>query len=146
MPRHDTDRARFALDRVRSVEGDAQRDKYKTELLKLPARLHTSGLGQTLAYHLAGGGGSPKARIADWLGEWLLDEQEGTSRDGAALITRITREGAEAYYRRSSAEARALAPWLKRFAEAFLAGGGGATGAAGGASPGQGATASGEPA
>jgi hypothetical protein len=33
---------------------------------------------------------------------------------------------AEAKYREASAEARALAVWLKRFAEAFIAGEGGA--------------------
>lgn len=125
-------RASFALKRIDEIKSDAERKKdlpkYKTQLLKLPARLHTSGLGQTVAFYLASGSGSPEATICGWLETWLRTAKVyGNGR----LIDWITGnvkdlEGeagkAETQYRQASAEARALAVWLKRFAEAFLAG------------------------
>lgn len=121
-------RAQFALEKIDGVKNDTEkRAKYKTQLLKLPARLHTSGMGQTVAFYLAEGNGSPEATICGWLGTWL--HEVGIYEDGD-LIRSITgstpklrkdEERTELLYRQASAEARALAVWLKRFAEAFLA-------------------------
>ncbi len=123
------ERAAFALQRVEAVRDDPHRTnaKYKTQLLKLPARLHTNGLGQTAAYLLAQKDKSPEREIYDWLQKWLHPDDHRLYPPRQRLIDCITGNAqglkdAENDYRRASAEARALAVWLKRFAEAFLEG------------------------
>jgi CRISPR-associated protein Cmr5 len=125
------ERAKFALERIDAVV-QAKKDlaKFKTQLVKLPARLHSNGLGQTVAFYLATGEGKPEVEICRWLETWL--SRERNVYPAGKLIHCITGsalpEGAdaEAKYREASAEARALAVWLKRFAEAFIADGSGA--------------------
>lgn len=121
-------RASFALEKVEPVaqkpDFAASRGKYKTQLLKLPARLHSNGLGPTVAFYLAAGRNSPEATICGWIEEWL--HQVGLYGN-LELIHGVTGTGlmeaeAEALYRRASAEVRALAVWLKRFAEAYIEG------------------------
>lgn len=117
-------RARFALERVRGVLQNGEREKYRTQLLKLPARMHTNGFGQTVAFYLAAGGkNKPEVVICTWLEKWLRDQ--GVYPPGVPLIDALTGNGmredeAESKYRVASDEARALAVWLKRFAEAFI--------------------------
>ena len=120
MGNREQHRASFALEKVEGVKSHSA--KYKTQLLKLPARLHTNGLGQTVAFYLAAGKDSPEAKICSWIECWLRDPRVGTYSPGQRLIVSIT-SGSEDAYRRASEEARALALWLKRFAEAFLEGG-----------------------
>jgi CRISPR type III-B/RAMP module-associated protein Cmr5 len=116
-------RARFALEKIDSIKKGGDKGKYKTQLLKLPARLHSNGLGQTVAFYLSAGSGKPEARICEWIEEWL---RQRVDLQGRGLLGCIVGEGsgeaAEATYRAASAEARALAVWLKRFAEAFIEG------------------------
>lgn len=119
----DQQRAQFALKKVNGIPG--QKEKYKTQLLKLPARLHTSGFGQTVAFYLSSGSDSPEAAICGWIGDWM---REMKIYDTRPLIESIAGNGmspeeAERKYRVAASEARALSVWLKRFAEAFLAGG-----------------------
>jgi CRISPR-associated protein Cmr5 len=117
-------RASFALARIDEIKSSPDKAKYKTQLLKLPARLHSNGLGQTVAFYLSvGKQQKPEWVICDWLQTWLRD-QGAIFPPGSDLIHSLaaTDEGAEARYREASAEARALAVWLKRFAEAFIAG------------------------
>lgn len=124
-------RARFALEQVRSVRDRPRAGEYKSDLVKLPARLHHNGLGQTVAFYLSAGGDTPEATICGWLGDWLSREGQPyeSLRDDGTLVDWITGhhrafegdgEDAEVLYRRASAEARALGTWLKRFAEAFI--------------------------
>jgi len=116
-------RAAFALQRIEEISPqEKSRAKYKTELVKLPARLHTSGLGQTVAFYLSAGSDKPEWQICLWLEKWLRDQvyTEEKYKD-RRLIDSLTGD-TEAKYRRASAEARALSIWLKRFAEAFLEG------------------------
>ena len=120
MANRDLARAKFALREVQGVPADKKlREKYKTQLLKLPARLHTNGLGQTVAFYLSSGAGSAEDRICRWFEDWLRGPAVGIYPADRDLIDAIT-AGTEDSYRRASAEARALASWLKRFAEAFL--------------------------
>ena len=124
-------RAKFALGKVEGIKGmePKTRAKYKTQLLKLPARLHTSGLGQTVGFYLAAGGDKPEVVICGWLEEWLREsEVYGVSGPLIHWITGSVPElqndddKAESLYRHASADVRALAVWLKRFAEAFIEG------------------------
>lgn len=118
------ERAKFALSRIDGIGDGDRRAKLKTQLLKLPARLHTSGLGQTVAFYLANGPSSPEKEICDWLETWLQEVE--IYGDGKLIrwitgaVDELDPEEAETRYRRASAEARALAVWLKRFAEAFV--------------------------
>lgn len=128
-------RAAFALARIDEVKTLPDKAKYKTQLLKLPARLHSNGLGQTVAFYLSVGTSNPpkpEKVICDWLQTWLTTEtQEKIYPSTQPLVKSLTGLGlapeldAEAKYREAAAEARALAVWLKRFAEAFIAGEGG---------------------
>src|SRR5262249_43914092 len=56
-------RAEFALKKVDEVKGGKDKAKFKTQLLKLPARLHNNGLGQTVAFYLSAGKGKPEVII-----------------------------------------------------------------------------------
>lgn len=120
-------RAAFAAVKVRGLRGRDDRAKYKTQLLKLPARLHANGLAQTTAFYLSAGAGKPEAVICGWLKEWLQAGPESESKGPgiygpqADLVDSLT-GGNESQYRAASAEARALSVWLKRFAEAFIEG------------------------
>jgi len=128
MPTLEQRRAKFALEKIEEIKSlsDKDRAKYKTQLLKLPARLHSNGLGQTVAFYLSAGPGKPETVICDWLQSWLVGEQE--LYPPQALVNSLAgiglRQGMdpESRYRTASTEARALAVWLKRFAEAFIAG------------------------
>jgi CRISPR-associated protein Cmr5 len=120
-------RAAFALEKVERIKDGEHKAKYKTQLLKLPARLHSNGLGQTVAFYLSAGPDKPEAVICGWLESWL--NREGGTYSGGRLIDNVlgkskdmSDEDAESKYREASVEARALAVWLKRFAEAFIAG------------------------
>jgi CRISPR type III-B/RAMP module-associated protein Cmr5 len=113
------ERAKFALAKVKGIA--QSKDKFKTQLVKLPARLHTNGLGQTVAFYMSAGQGKPEYEICNWLGAWLKEDGNPYHNVNGALIDAITGQDA-ATYRAASQEARALANWLKRFAEAFLDG------------------------
>ncbi len=120
-------RATFALEKVRGEEQAGRRGKYLTELKDLPARLHTGGLAQTMATYLAAGNQSVRPSIYLWLQEWL--RRPPVSYPGNLdLISAISGNAVqppgfdvELKYREASVEARALATWLKKFAEAYLA-------------------------
>lgn len=119
------DRAKFALEKIEGIKSVEGSDRYKAELQKLPARLHSAGLGQTVASLLASQqDNKPRAAIYSWLEEWLAKPPINYPR-GTRLIDCIVGNlplGTKvASYMSASGEARALATWLKKFAEAFIA-------------------------
>ena len=123
MPTLEQDRASFALAKIDSIP-EGEKAKFKTQLLKLPARLHNNGLGQTVAFYLSAGPDKPETRICGWLETWL-GEKRTIYPSRQPLIQSIAGNNVnnpEARYRQASVEARALAVWLKRFAEAFITG------------------------
>lgn len=126
MPTLEQRRAAFALAKIEGIKTSSDKAKYKTQLLKLPARLHSNGLGQTVAFYLSSGPGKPETIICGWLQSWLAGEQKiYPAQDLVKSLAGVgLGEGvdAEARYRTASAEARSLAVWLKRFAEAFIEG------------------------
>jgi len=122
-------RAAYALRHVESAhDGDDLNDaKLRTQLVKLPARLHNNGLGPTAAYLRAQKPDSAERHLFTWLECWLTRADGGIYAESTCLLDAITGKGGavkdgqeEILYRRASVEARALAVWLKRFAEAFL--------------------------
>lgn len=118
------ERAAFALTQVEKVKAGQEKVKFKTQLLKLPARLHNNGLGQTVAFYLSSGPGKPEVKICEWIEEWLRRREiypKGNLIQGITGQT-VAADQAEPRYREASAEVRALAVWLKRFAEAFIEG------------------------
>ncbi len=115
------ERAKLALDYVKGLESKSAKvqHRYRVLLVKLPARLHANGLGQTVAFYLSAGEKSPEHDVVDLIGKSLLKAEPPAS--GRSLMEAITM-GSPEDYRSLSANARSLANWLKRFAEAFLAG------------------------
>jgi CRISPR type III-B/RAMP module-associated protein Cmr5 len=114
------DRAKFALEKINGIKAGENRDKFLIELRDLPARLHSAGLGQTIASLLASQN-EHKARkaIYGWIEEWLRQPPvKYPSTSG--LIDCIVGNLPGTSYMTASREARALATWLKKFAEAFI--------------------------
>lgn len=127
MPTLEQRRASFALKCIRSDDVKPRQSDYLIELRKLPANLHTLGLGQTAAMLLADGDKKPhRVKIYGWLEQWL--KQPPVSYPNRSLIDSITgiddpaAEALQSKYPAASREARAVAVWLKKFAEAFLRG------------------------
>ena len=132
-PTLDQKRAKFALGKVESVLANPQlsgkRQKFLIELRHLPAQLHWGGLGQTAASLLADQDNEARQQIHKWLEEWLRESGIYAPQPGGKvpkLMQAITgRDGFEALqdrYVAATREARAIAVWLKKFAEAFLRG------------------------
>lgn len=129
------DRAKFALQKIEAIKNVEGHDRYKAELQDLPARLHSAGLGQTVASLLASQQeNKPRAAIYSWLEEWLSKppvsypvkfpvSQTSTPRLIDCIVGRnLPADARPASYMTASREARALATWLKKFAEAFIQG------------------------
>jgi len=122
------DRAKFALDKIETIKGGENRDKFLTELRDLPARLHSAGLGQTVASLLASREHEARQTIYKWLEDWLSRSPIGypvNTKNGPRLIDCIVgrnqpANATPASYLSASREARAVATWLKKFAEAFI--------------------------
>jgi CRISPR/Cas system CMR-associated protein Cmr5 small subunit len=125
------DRAKFALEKINSVKGVPDHGKYRIELRDLPARLHSAGLGQTVASLLASRDDAATT-IYEWLEVWLSQPPVSypvefpTTKTSRRLIDCIVARNPPAdspkpSYMTASREARALATWLKKFAEAFIA-------------------------
>ena len=122
------DRAKFALNKIEEIKDGESRDKFLTELRDLPARLHTAGLGQTVASLLAAREHAARKAIYEWLEDWLSRppvKYPVNTKDGPRLIDCIVGRNQPANatapsYLAASREARAVATWLKKFAEAFI--------------------------
>lgn len=116
-----TDRARWAWEQV--VAAGEQNDDYLREVRKLPARLLTSGLGQTMAFlHAKSKGGQGKGAanglslLYRQLGERVRTQYPGRGKDAMQVIV-----GLEAHeYRLLSRELLECAQWLKRLAEGYI--------------------------
>lgn len=104
-----------AVERARASLGRSESEDYAREAKRLPVRIMTSGLGQTLAFMKAkeSKGGE---RLRDDLENWLLVERKF---GGKNLMTTII-EGDADLLRRATEEAQAYLQWLTRFAEAEI--------------------------
>jgi len=122
-------RAKFALGSIEWVLGldDTKlRQSFLIDLRHLPAQLHWGGLGQTAASLLADPDKKQRAAIYKWLQDWLQKTGIYAASAGPqpSLIQAIAGSGGnerlQDRYVAATREARALAVWLKKFAEAFL--------------------------
>jgi CRISPR/Cas system CMR-associated protein Cmr5 small subunit len=130
MPTVEQKRARFALEKVKGVLEDQElmrlRQKFLIELRHLPAQLHWGGLGQAAASLLADPHNTPRRKIYLWLEDWLRRSRmyRVAGDTQPTLIQSITGSGGhdalQDRYVAATREARAIAVWLKKFAEAFL--------------------------
>ena len=124
-------RARFALDRIHEVlrnpKLSALRPQFLTDLRHLPAQLHWGGLGQTAASLRADTDKQQRLEIFSWIETWLHETRiYADEKSKPPLLDAITGAGGnarfETQYVIATREARAVAVWLKKFAEAFLQG------------------------
>lgn len=121
------ERAKWAWGKVSAVPADEE--EYLREVRKLPARLLTSGLGQTMAYlHAKAKGGRGKADGKGSEGKGItrlyvqLTERVRARDDGRHAMEIIVNLDAREY-RRLGREVLETAQWLKRFAEGHIVAG-----------------------
>lgn len=112
----------------RSVEGarslgKEDRKNFAREAKRLPVRIKTAGLGQSLAFLAAkSNDGDHRIRLLTELGDWILSERRLAPRpagsgDRNALIQTIIAGDAD-LLRQVTEEALLYLQWLTRFSEA----------------------------
>jgi len=116
-------RARLAWEFVHNeIAKKSKNDQkeYRTAIRRLPAMILTSGLGQTVAFHLSKDEGKPHYEIIKNLSRALKGLRGITNIETPEkLIEKIMDADHETYILLSN-EALKYATWLKRFAEAEL--------------------------
>jgi CRISPR-associated protein Cmr5 len=108
-------RAAHAWGCIEQVPAKIQK-KYGSLVRGLPALVQSDGLGQTLAFLKAKGGGKPDKEHTvayNHIAQWVSQELGAQGDLLKWLLERSTTE-----YRRATAETLAYLSWLKRFAEA----------------------------
>ena len=118
-------RAQQALRCVQSVPSKLQSD-YLRYANSLPANIVMNGLGQACAMLLAQAKGKRANQDAhrlvyDHLHGWLCQGEQAVYPDQADLVEAVIGSGQRQYIR-AQAEALAYLEWLKKFAQAYLAG------------------------
>ena len=117
-------RAKLAWDFIQEIKNMHNNDQkdFKSAIRKLPAMLLTSGLGQTVAFHLSKGKDKPHYKIIENVAKAL----EKLTKiydigDADSFIKKISNCNHETYIILAN-EALKYITWLKRFAEAELEG------------------------
>ena len=121
----DQRRAQHALRKIREVPQKLRAD-YKANANSLPATIVMNGLGQACAMLLAGAGrqseqDSVHRMIYRHLQDWLCQGNDAVYRDAPDLVEAVIGHGQNDYVR-AQGEALAYLDWLKKFAQAYLAG------------------------
>jgi CRISPR-associated protein Cmr5 len=107
-------RAKHAWDAVQAaLQRSDFENKFADPAKKMPARIRASGLGQTVAFMRAKGGGDVLEAVATWCQQGGLINQ---ANEEGLLIQ--FKEGTAADLRQLTAEALAYIEWLVRFADA----------------------------
>lgn len=124
-------RAQMAWGFISSIKSKYNKDKqkeYKTALRKFPAMILTSGLGQTVAFHMAKEEDKPHRKIIDEVVKSVrkltsVNEKDADEKGltGEELVKKIIDLDHETYILLSK-EVLKYTTWLKRFAEAELEG------------------------
>ena len=125
---------RRAADALRKIDSVADSDpkeqkSYKSYVAGLPALIVMSGLGQALATLLSQSKGNKDSHrlLYDHLAQWLgRPDPEAPYPNAAKADTKHLMEeimaNSQDSYLHAQAEAMAYLEWLKKFAQAFLAG------------------------
>lgn len=124
-PTLDQRRARHAWQSVEDARGlePDERKNFAREAKRLPVRIKTAGLGQSLAFLAAKSkAGDHRFQLLTRLGDWLLKERRLASRpagskDGNVLIQAIIAGDAD-LLRQATEEVLRYLQWLTRFSEA----------------------------
>jgi len=107
-------RAKHAWDSVQQALRKPEFEKrFADPAKKMPARIRTSGLGQTVAFMRVKEGGEVLKALAGWCHEFGLIQRP---REEDLLIQ--FKDGSAADLRHLTAEALAYLEWLVRFADA----------------------------
>ncbi len=125
-PTLDQRRAKHAWRTVQQVIGltgkgtDGAKEKFGSEVKKLPMRIMVSGLGPALAFLEAK---KEPQILLDALSEWVLKErgigtERGIPKGRQETLLGAIVEGNSEILRRATEETLAYLQWLKRFAEA----------------------------
>lgn len=123
-----SERAAWAWKKVEPLKDSPRGKDYAIHVRKLPARITTCGLGQTLAFLFSKSKGekdpekNSAAILLDHLGEriaWLVDPGGKKPSDRSDVMNMVL-DMDPATYRRCTHELLATAEWLKRFAEGFF--------------------------
>lgn len=133
MRTNDQKRAAFALRFIQCNRNKEDASRLSTLVMKTPLQVLQHGLGQSLAFLIADNGpvtGSdmkPSGRFYKELETWLCGEKEPDKpcriyRDGESDLIKQLMEGNRSQYMQAQREAIALLVWMKKFAEAWLAG------------------------
>lgn len=104
-------RASRAWDEIEKVR--SRQKEYGTLARKLPALIQTNGLGQTLAFLRSKPDKSHFTQLYSQISGWVVERMEASGD----LLEWVIKNDSNRY-RRATAEALALALWLRRFAEA----------------------------
>lgn len=117
---------------ILEIKGRSEKDQkeYRSLARGLNAMIQINGLGQTLGFLKAKGGGKQNAHfyllghLTHWM-RWNFDTNNNQpnpaipeNNDG--LLSWITNTASSADYRRATTECLAYGSWLRRFAEAEL--------------------------
>ena len=126
-PSLDQQRARHAWNAVNGAKfrlKPTEADEFAREAKRLPVRIMTSGLGQSLAF-LHAKDGKPQGRLVEELSGWIASRSPGNRNwgtDGRGLMQAIL-EGDSDFLRYATEEALMWLQWLTRFAEAEIGSG-----------------------
>lgn len=125
-------RAQHALQSINQVQTKAKkfRDEYKSYAESLPANIVMNGLGQACAMLLAQAGrekssGKKKESAHELLykhlQDWLCQGEQAVYPAQTDLVEAVINHGQREYVR-AQFESLAYLNWLKKFAQAYLAG------------------------
>ncbi len=122
-------RAQHALQCVNQVQTKAKkfRDEYKSYAESLPANIVMNGLGQACAMLLAQAKGKSADQDAhrllyDHLQDWLCGREHGVVYPNEPDLVKAVINHGQQEYVRAQFESLAYLNWLKKFAQAYLAG------------------------
>lgn len=103
------------VQQVKNEGGEDVKRVFKLQTKRLPARIVTAGLGQSLAF-LESKGYAPhlRAALTDWIGQQI---PAVPGQNGDRLLRRVVQGDAD-FLRFATAECLAYLGWLVRFAEA----------------------------
>jgi CRISPR-associated protein Cmr5 len=110
------ERAQHAWEAVQAAKeglGGEFKERFATPAKKMPARVRTSGLGQTVAFMRLKEGAEVVKAVADWCRRRGLIGKAGGEEE---LLERF-RKGTAADVRQLTAETLAYLEWLVRFAD-----------------------------